>query len=235
MRRFLAKHELNARALQAEWERGAVSAAQLEPVAYAMQSFRGPRLRCGARQGFFLGDGAGVGKGRTISATISEAWRHGTRRILWLSVSSDLREDARRDMTDVGIRVPSAMTAQRVGGAGALTIDVQPRGNATPPAGVDIAEMLPKGGVFFATYSLLIHTKDGVVRAAVRNAKRCAAARASLRPSLGWPSASEYNLILSQCAHWTDPQALANVSVLSLPSCAPLREGDCKQARRGGG
>ena len=44
------------------------------------------------RKGFFLGDGAGVGKGRTIAACIKEhfAAGHGTR-ALWVSVSKEQR------------------------------------------------------------------------------------------------------------------------------------------------
>ena len=57
-----------------------------------------PRMRAG----FFLGDGAGVGKGRTIAACIKEhfAAGHGTR-ALWVSVSKDLNYDAQRDLDDV--------------------------------------------------------------------------------------------------------------------------------------
>lgn len=43
------------------------------------------------RPGFYLADGAGVGKGRQIAALIAEHWRTGGRRILWLSVSNDLK------------------------------------------------------------------------------------------------------------------------------------------------
>jgi hypothetical protein len=54
------------------------------------------------RAGFFLGDGAGVGKGRTIAATIKEhfAAGHGNR-ALWVSVSRDLCFDAQRDLDDI--------------------------------------------------------------------------------------------------------------------------------------
>ena len=56
----------------------------------------------GATAGFFLGDGAGVGKGRQIAALILEHKRTGGSRCLWVSVSNDLRYDAVRDLTDVG-------------------------------------------------------------------------------------------------------------------------------------
>jgi hypothetical protein len=48
----------------------------------------------GSRPGFFLGDGAGVGKGRQIAALVKDYWasRSGKQhRILWVSVSADLR------------------------------------------------------------------------------------------------------------------------------------------------
>lgn len=46
--------------------------------------------------------GAGVGKGRTIAGLVLENWRRGRRRHLWISVGSDLKVDARRDMDDIG-------------------------------------------------------------------------------------------------------------------------------------
>jgi hypothetical protein len=48
--------------LQADAEARLISDAQLEVVAYALQRFYGERLDTGARGGFFLGDGAGVGE-----------------------------------------------------------------------------------------------------------------------------------------------------------------------------
>jgi P-loop containing NTP hydrolase pore-1 len=87
--------------VQPDADQRLVSNAQLETVAYALQRFFGERLEDGSHAGFFLGDGAGVGKGRQIAAVIKEMWRRGTRRILWLSHNNDLREDARRDMTDM--------------------------------------------------------------------------------------------------------------------------------------
>lgn len=48
-----------------------------------------------------LGDGAGVGKGRTIAGIIVHNYELGRKRAIWLSVSSDLRYDAIRDLEDV--------------------------------------------------------------------------------------------------------------------------------------
>jgi len=48
--------------------------------------------------GFFLGDGAGVGKGRQLAGIIYENWLNGRKKHIWLSASSDLSFDARRDL-----------------------------------------------------------------------------------------------------------------------------------------
>ena len=53
---------------------GAVSSAQLEAVTYACQQHE-HLLPDGARRGFLIGDGAGVGKGRTIGTVYIERLR----------------------------------------------------------------------------------------------------------------------------------------------------------------
>lgn len=89
---------------------GRISSAQLETVMYAMMRFRGSeKLPDGSRKGFFLGDGAGVGKGRQIAALIKEFFAAPTSsidagaassssaatskptRVLWVSTSNDLK------------------------------------------------------------------------------------------------------------------------------------------------
>lgn len=45
--------------------------------------------------------GAGVGKGRQIAALTKEFMKTGGKRVLWVSTSSDLRYDARRDLDDM--------------------------------------------------------------------------------------------------------------------------------------
>jgi P-loop containing NTP hydrolase pore-1 len=126
---------------------------------YAMQRFQGPRLHNGDRAGFLLGDGAGVGKGRQIAALIKEMWARGSRRILWLSHCKDLREDARRDMVDCNITVPSSKREPSDPHEG-FVIDVWPGGNkAVPPVRGEV----PFGdGVFFVTYQLLIAGTSGI-------------------------------------------------------------------------
>lgn len=49
-----------------------------------------------------LGDGAGVGKGRTIAGIILQNYLEGRKRSIWISVSNDLKYDAERDFRDIG-------------------------------------------------------------------------------------------------------------------------------------
>lgn len=83
-----------------------LSSLQMEAIIYACQRYE-VRLRDGRRGGFFLGDGAGVGKGRTIAGLLMENWLLGRRKSLWISASADLAFDARRDLDDVDAkRIP---------------------------------------------------------------------------------------------------------------------------------
>ncbi|KAG2496515.1 hypothetical protein HYH03_005339 [Edaphochlamys debaryana] len=116
---------------------GSLSNAQLETVLYAFQRFQ-QQLPDGARAGFFMGDGAGVGKGRQIAAIIKEYWATGGRKVLWVSTSNDLRYDARRDLEDLGSDIP-----------------VHPPKKDNVPTG-PLSRAYPDGGVLFVTYSLLV-------------------------------------------------------------------------------
>lgn len=127
--------------------RGELSSLQLETVVYANLSF-GKRLRLpeaqegaaesGPRAGFFLGDGAGVGKGRQLAAVALERWRRGARRILWVSVSNDLKIDAQRDLDDIS-------ASDELG-------QVMPQGSTPLPPG----KLKLGDGVLFMTFSLLV-------------------------------------------------------------------------------
>jgi hypothetical protein len=55
------------------------------------------------RCGFLLGDGAGMGKGRTLAAFCYENIMRGRTKHLWISVSGDLYQDAKRDLKDLGL------------------------------------------------------------------------------------------------------------------------------------
>ncbi|VDD95849.1 unnamed protein product [Enterobius vermicularis] len=80
---------------------GAISTVQLEAVLYACQAHE-TRLPSGERTGYLIGDGAGVGKGRSVACIIFENYLLGRKRSIWLSVSSDLKFDAERDLRDIG-------------------------------------------------------------------------------------------------------------------------------------
>ncbi|OCT98378.1 protein strawberry notch homolog 1 isoform X2 [Xenopus laevis] len=84
-------------------DNGWLSALQLEAVTYAAQQHE-TFLPNGERAGFLIGDGAGVGKGRTIAGIIFENYLLSRKRSLWFSVSNDLKYDAERDLRDIGAK-----------------------------------------------------------------------------------------------------------------------------------
>ena len=83
---------------------GLLSSPQLEAVALAARRFR--QASGGARSGFLLGDGTGCGKGRCIAALILDQWNQGKRRHVWMSATSDLYQDAVRDLHDLKTDIP---------------------------------------------------------------------------------------------------------------------------------
>lgn len=120
----------------------ALSCLQIETLVYACQRHL-QHLQNGARAGFFIGDGAGVGKGRTIAGLVWENWHHGRRKALWISVGSDLKFDARRDLDDVG----------------AMRIEVHAL-NKLPYSKLDSKSVGVREGVVFLTYSSLIASSE---------------------------------------------------------------------------
>lgn len=99
------------------------------------------RLPNGRRCGFYMGDGAGVGKGRQQAAIIFHNFLHGRRKALWLSVSTDLIEDARRDIREIG------------GGEFVKCHDLK--------AHCSGRSLTLPSGVLFCTYSLLVKRSKG--------------------------------------------------------------------------
>lgn len=79
---------------------GLLSAAQFENVVYAFKA-HDHKLSNGQRAGFLIGDGAGVGKGRSIAGIIYENFVRGRKKAVWMSCSSDLKHDAERDLLDL--------------------------------------------------------------------------------------------------------------------------------------
>lgn len=110
-----------------------LSLAQLEAIVYAGQAHT-RQLPNGERQGFFIGDGTGVGKGREIAGIILDNLRSGRGKAVWVSEKRGLLRDAIRDY-------------QAVGGDGA-TLFAQAK--SRPAAAIDAPD-----GVLFTTYSLL--------------------------------------------------------------------------------
>uniref|UniRef100_A0A3Q4ABH7 Protein strawberry notch homolog 2 n=1 Tax=Mola mola TaxID=94237 RepID=A0A3Q4ABH7_MOLML len=79
---------------------GLLSALQLEAIIYACQQHE-VILQNSQRAGFLIGDGAGVGKGRTVAGIILENYLKGRKKSLWFSISNDLKFDAERDLKDI--------------------------------------------------------------------------------------------------------------------------------------
>lgn len=114
---------------------GQLSALQLEAIIYACQQHE-VILQNKQRAGFLIGDGAGVGKGRTVAGIILENFLKGRKKALWFSVSNDLKYDAERDLQDISasnIQV-HALNKIKYGDTATATSE----------------------GVLFATYSALI-------------------------------------------------------------------------------
>lgn len=132
---------------------GALSDAQLETIIYAGEAHS--RLLPGRwradetydvlsaandedgrpyRQGFFLGDGTGAGKGRQAAGVALDNWLQGRRKIVWVSKNDPLVEDARRDWSALGGRPNQVVPQSRF-----------PLGSKIP-----LAE-----GILFTTYATL--------------------------------------------------------------------------------
>ena len=87
-------------------ERGLLSDAQLEEVVYAGQAHQKmlpaqdgePEFR----QGYFIGDGTGVGKGREVAGIILDNWQQGRTKAAWVSEKRTLINDAKRDWSGLG-------------------------------------------------------------------------------------------------------------------------------------
>ena len=110
-----------------------LSRPQLETIVYACQSHDTMLPDKKRRKGFFLGDGAGVGKGRQLAGLFLENWMRGRKRGIWMSISKDLQHDARRDLDDVDAAdIPSEALAG------------------------DYGKIRLKEGVLFITYSMLV-------------------------------------------------------------------------------
>lgn len=140
--------------------KGLLSAAQAETLIYAASAHardlpgrfepedKGCSLKAFAegqtyRQGYFLGDGTGAGKGRQVASVILDRWVRGERRHIWVSKNEALLEDARRDWAALG----------------GLPIDIQPL--ASWKLGTPIAI---RDGILFVTYPTLRSGRNDATR-----------------------------------------------------------------------
>lgn len=140
--------------------KGLLSAAQAETLIYAASAHardlpgrfepedNGCSLKASAegqtyRQGYFLGDGTGAGKGRQVASVILDRWVRGERRHIWISKNEALLEDARRDWAALG----------------GLPIDIQPL--ASWKLGTPIAM---RDGILFVTYPTLRSGRNDATR-----------------------------------------------------------------------
>ena len=96
------------------------------------------------RRGFFLGDGAGCGKGRQVAGLILTGWLQGRRKALWVSKSATLIEDAKRDWSDLGGSVSDIIDLSKIKGT---------------------ADIPHQSGILFCTYATLRgQSKNGARR-----------------------------------------------------------------------
>ncbi|MEH1793538.1 MAG: strawberry notch family protein [Nostoc sp.] len=95
------------------------------------------------RRGWFLGDGTGAGKGRQCAGIILDNWCQGRQKAIWVSKSSALIEDARRDWCALG-------------GTERDIIDL---------SNIKLGDPIPfTQGILFCTYSTLRSQKNGKSR-----------------------------------------------------------------------
>ncbi|XP_033638096.1 protein FORGETTER 1-like [Asterias rubens] len=118
---------------------GKFSRLQLEGILYACQRHL-TILPNGSRAGCFIGDAAGVGKGRQIAGIVLDNFARGRTKHVWFSISSDLKVDAQRDVHDIGCHIKVIEGCQQ--------IDKETKVLGLPK---DL-----QNGVIFSTYSTLV-------------------------------------------------------------------------------
>lgn len=131
-------------------QKGILSDVQLETVIYAgeahskyLPTHPDDEAKIPPRQGFLVGHGTGVGKGRIGAAIIADNWAQGRRRHLWFSESARLIEDARRDWVALG-------------GKPSDVIDIRELNSEAP--------IPPFSGIIFATYASLRTVTENTTR-----------------------------------------------------------------------
>lgn len=129
---------------------GILSDVQLETIIYAGEAHakmlpahpNNPAHQA-PRQGFLVGHGTGVGKGRIIAGVIADNWAQGKRRHLWLSESANLIDDARNDWEALGGRREDIIDIRDLSITDAIALD---------------------SGIIFMTYAALRSTRGETSR-----------------------------------------------------------------------
>jgi hypothetical protein len=85
-------------------DEGLLSDLQLKVVDMAGQR-HSMYLNDGTKAGFFIGDGTGIGKGRSQAGIFYDNHLQGRKKGLWVSISQDLMEDAKRDLEGIGAKL----------------------------------------------------------------------------------------------------------------------------------
>ncbi|KAF6018566.1 hypothetical protein EB796_023110 [Bugula neritina] len=155
---------------------GKLSSLQLESIVKAAQRHQ-VILANGSRAGFFIGDAAGVGKGRQIAGVIMDNYCRGRDKHIWFSVSNDLIIDAQRDLRDIGCFINVI--------DGCKGID-----KGTTLFG--LSESI-RSGVVFSTYSTLV---SNVCTGATKSMKK-----SRLSQLISWCGGAEFNgcLVFDEC------------------------------------
>ncbi|KAK7104354.1 uncharacterized protein [Littorina saxatilis] len=156
---------------------GKLSCLQLEGIIHACQRHQ-IVLANGQRAGFFIGDGAGVGKGRQIAGIILDNIARGRTRHIWFTISTDLIVDSRRDLTDIGCHTKVIDGCQE--------LDRETRVLGLPPG--------LKEGIVFSTYATLVSSVQS-------GGKLNSARRSRLQQLIDWCGGPEYEgcLIFDEC------------------------------------
>ncbi|CAG04856.1 unnamed protein product [Tetraodon nigroviridis] len=112
-------------------------------------------LQNNQRAGFLIGDGAGVGKGRTVAGIILENYLRGRKKALWFSISNDLKFDAERDLKDIDAPYIPVLALNKVSSR-----EISDRAGKyiyfPPGIFIKYGDTATSEGVLFATYSALI-------------------------------------------------------------------------------
>ncbi|XP_025103699.1 protein FORGETTER 1-like [Pomacea canaliculata] len=154
-----------------------LSSLQLEGIIHACQRHQ-VILANGQRAGFFIGDGAGVGKGRQIAGILLDNIARGRTRHIWFTISADLIVDARRDLTDIGCYTKVIEGCQE--------LDRETRALGLPH---DFKE-----GIIFSTYASLVSSVQ-------HGGKFSSTRRSRLQQLMDWCGGTNFEgcLIFDEC------------------------------------